>query len=79
MKPYLQLKIIKPFALLIKGPISDSLNFHSSLSLRLSGYSSIALRIEDRIHPLGVLVSVVGGISIAATAIALSSLSGEYR
>lgn len=58
---------------------ATSFYFRSSLSLRLSGYSSIALRIEDRIHPLGVLVSVVGGISIAATAIALSSLSGEYR
>lgn len=74
MKPGVHVKIQKAFALLIKGPISDSLNFHSSLSLRLSGYSSIALRIEDRIHPFGVWVSVVGGISIAAAAIALSSL-----
>lgn len=55
--------------------ISDSLNFHSSLS----GYSSIALRIEDRIQLIGVWLSVVGGISIAATARVLSSLSGEYR
>lgn len=58
---------------------SHILKDHSSLSLRLSGYSSIALRIEDSNHPLGVWVSVVGGISIAVTAIALSSLSGEYR
>mgnify|MGYP005793430451 CR=1 FL=1 len=47
-----------------------------TIKLHLTGYSSIALRIEDRIHPFGVWVSVAEGISIVATAIALSSLSG---
>jgi len=54
--------------------IDLSLELESSLERVL-----VPLRIEDRIHPLGVWVSVVGGIPIAATAIALSSLSGEYR